>query len=548
MGTPEPALDIHNVRFTTDLYAPHSSGEHFHHSIDKIHMEREKKSFGDGDIDDGKELATIHLTSDDRSGKGFTTTIDEYSYTDYKMSWMEWFNWQLQSLSDYQMQFEDHRPGLFRQVREIFALSDATYVESFRSTAKEKLSEGGSGAFLFYSSDEKHIVKSISLSERDFLLQSFLSDYIAFMRTNPSSFLPHLYGCHTVRMYGTTISLLAMSNVFGGKSMQPHLCYDIKGSWVNRHGKTIQPGTKVICAYCNRSFTFKLNANRLHDMCTIALGPCIPRRTLKDNDLQQPIRVDHDARQTILRQLRLDCDFLVLHGVTDYSLLIGITNGEYTVNQKSQPQQGGTGDAEASSRFSPKKRHKSVSLQGHAVVANSPQRGFRKSLSTTSQPWGGSAMKHSNSHGSLSSLSASLKEQRLGRPISSDPQTAGVGGNVSERKVFHASSIVGPVTYYIGIVDILEPWSLQKKFEQNWKVHVEGQDPRGISAMPPREYATRFLEKMSDIIQADRDVHAHGKPKASGTFTPPDFTRKVGQKKKRKVGTSFDAQAGVLPL
>ncbi|RHY09263.1 hypothetical protein DYB25_005869 [Aphanomyces astaci] len=63
-----------------------------------------------------------------------------------------------------------------------------------------------------------------------------------------------------------------------------------------------------------------------------------------------------------------------------------------------------------------------------------------------------------------------------------------------------ASAVVGPDFYTLGIVDLLQTWTWQKRMERWWKVYVLRLDGRGISAAPPAPYAARFQTKMRDIL------------------------------------------------
>jgi 1-phosphatidylinositol-4-phosphate 5-kinase len=49
---------------------------------------------------------------------------------------------------------------LCRQIRSLLGIGAEEYIESFRGTTKERFSEGRSGAFLYFSQDERYIVKT----------------------------------------------------------------------------------------------------------------------------------------------------------------------------------------------------------------------------------------------------------------------------------------------------------------------------------------------------------------------------------------------------
>ena len=53
------------------------------------------------------------------------------------------------------VKFKDYCPHVFARIRDAFGISASSYIQSLRSTAKEKLSEGASGAFMFFTKDGK---------------------------------------------------------------------------------------------------------------------------------------------------------------------------------------------------------------------------------------------------------------------------------------------------------------------------------------------------------------------------------------------------------
>ena len=50
--------------------------------------------------------------------------------------------------------------------------------------------------------------------------------------------------------------------------------------------------------------------------------------------------------------------------------------------------------------------------------------------------------------------------------------------------------------YFVGIIDMLQLYNMQKKLEHMLKTRLRCDDPHGISAVPPPEYALRFQERV----------------------------------------------------
>jgi len=230
------------------------------------------------------------------------------------------------------VKFKDYCPHVFARIRAAFNVTPASYVKSLKSTAKEKLSEGASGAFMFFTKDGKYIVKSTSTEELECLLR-ILVPYAEYLvnNKNKGSFLTRFYGCHSIRMYGRDYSFVVMANIFNTKRVI-NQSYDIKGSWISRHADPIVKGKKCRCRNCNRMFIYSGGKDDLSDIsCTEKVGACEPNVVLKDNDLNEKIRLEAvDAEKTI-EQLVADSELLGSLGIMDYSLIMGVCNTEYEV-------------------------------------------------------------------------------------------------------------------------------------------------------------------------------------------------------------------------
>ncbi len=60
----------------------------------------------------------------------------------------------------------------------------------------------------------------------------------------------------------------------------------------------------------------------------------------------------------------------------------------------------------------------------------------------------------------------------------------------------------GAGAYFIGVVDILQEWTWQKKLEWFWKIWVCRYNSEGVSAIPPAPYAKRFQEHVCAIVSS----------------------------------------------
>lgn len=62
-----------------------------------------------------------------------------------------------------------------------------------------------------------------------------------------------------------------------------------------------------------------------------------------------------------------------------------------------------------------------------------------------------------------------------------------------------AKMIQGPGMFFFGIIDVLQEYNSQKKLERWCKTFVLRKSKRGISAVPCKPYAERFIDKMKNI-------------------------------------------------
>lgn len=132
--------------------------------------------------------------------------------------------------------FTDFSPKRFARIRHLCGITVDDYVHSFTHTTMPRFSEGKSGAFIYFSSDYKYIVKTTTATEFEKLLQ-ILPSYESYLRKmhkkNYNSLLTRYLGAHRIIMYDIPLYFVVMQNMLHGPVDEK---YDLKGSWVNRHG------------------------------------------------------------------------------------------------------------------------------------------------------------------------------------------------------------------------------------------------------------------------------------------------------------------------
>ncbi|CAI5704453.1 hypothetical protein KXD40_001403 [Peronospora effusa] len=409
--------------------------------------------------------------------------------------------------------FDDYSPSCFRDIRHGFGINETLYRKAFLTTCHERLESGGSsGAFMFYTADYSFLVKSVTTSERNVLL-NMLPAYILYMKQNPNSHLTRFYGCHSIEMYGQVFSFVVMGNVIGRTSM--HQFFDIKGSWVNRNAKPIPPGKTVICTYCSNAFPYGTT-----ESCEYSIrGIHLPHIVLKDNDFHRKMRVEAETAEALVRQLESDSNFLREQGIMDYSLMLSVHNTKYVVEHSTMDKkvQSPTKRKVTYPVCHPYSNSLSIATDGVRPaqdprdedldeVESGNRRKFNRSCrysvvnlieESDAIVQADTPLLHANSsvrrYNSVSYGSPEVKSR-----LNDDSKWIGI--RTLEMHGYQASVVVGPDCYTLGVVDMLQTWTWRKRLERFWKTLVLRHDHLGISAAPPKLYAKRFQRKMRDIL------------------------------------------------
>ncbi|GAA6057599.1 hypothetical protein JCM3770_005405 [Rhodotorula araucariae] len=345
----------------------------------------------------------------------------------------------------YDFKFKDYAPWVFRELREYFYLDPSDYLMSL--TSKYILSElgspGKSGSFFYFSRDYRFIIKTIRHAEHKFL-RSILKEYHEHVKRNPHTLLSRFYGLHRVKLpHGRKIHFVIMNNLFP-PHRDIHETYDLKGSAIGR----LYPEER---AASNPHAVLK-DLNWVQRRREFALGP--------------------EKKALFEEQLRRDTELLQRLRIMDYSLLTGIHNGvrgnsEGLREDKLSVFQPAT--VKVSRKPTQVKRDADASALRKAVQQSDPQAlGGRHELP-----------EHDNS------------ERRLFLFYQDEGGMRATGDSNEDLGVI----------YYLGIIDILTPYTCVKRIEHFFKGMKHNKHM--ISAVPPREYGDRFLAFIKSSIRGN---------------------------------------------
>jgi len=195
------------------------------------------------------------------------------------------------------LQFVEQAPEIFQLIRISSGFDDKEYIQCVCQrdfSFIEFSSNSKSGQFLFFTHDARCMVKTVSESEAKALINMLQNGYFEHIDAAEGSLLARIFGLYQVKLpwfnRGKPQHFIVQENVLHSASQSFSVCFDLKGSTVNRRSK---PGEKV-----------------QKDMDWIDGGYSFGMA---------------DAGARLRRQHRRDCYFLAACRVIDYSLLIGIS-------------------------------------------------------------------------------------------------------------------------------------------------------------------------------------------------------------------------------
>ncbi|OLP86761.1 putative oxidoreductase [Symbiodinium microadriaticum] len=208
--------------------------------------------------------------------------------------------------------FIDYAPMVFQRIRASFGIHSDDYLRSVGpeqllgnmvlgnlSSLSELSSEGKSGAFFYYTSDGKYMMKTVTHKEQ-MLLKKMLKKYYDHITQNQGTLLVRFLGLHCLSVHknrkGSAVQkvyFVVMGNMFN-TPFEIHRRYDLKGSWVGRVTKEEDKDPSV---------------------------------ALKDVDFtkaNESILVGAERKAKLVAQIEKDSIFLRDNNIIDYSLLLGV--------------------------------------------------------------------------------------------------------------------------------------------------------------------------------------------------------------------------------
>jgi 1-phosphatidylinositol-4-phosphate 5-kinase len=207
-----------------------------------------------------------------------------------------------------------------------------------------------------------------------------------------------------------------------------------------------------------------------------------PNLILKDNDIKYKIRLSLENTINLLRQIRLDAEFMYSLGIMDYSLLVGVHNTEYEVKEDGDaitPRLTKVVSKLDGPRGTLLRRESAAQILQH-VHSSSPlvlKEKDRSVPASSTHPSVDSEEKTSSNSGSAVTFENKKQEIEFSKvkpvdinrnpAVSESSETIEVStANEPELALaqkLEVYKVVGPDAYFIGIIDFQQKWDFSKK-------------------------------------------------------------------------------------
>ncbi|KAJ1405392.1 Phosphatidylinositol-4-phosphate 5-kinase, core [Sesbania bispinosa] len=359
-----------------------------------------------------------------------------------------------------------------RNLREMFKLDAAEYMMSICGDCglRDISSPGKSGSIFFLSQDDKFVIKTLKKYELKVLL-NMLPKYYHHVGNYENTLITKFFGLHRITLRGgKKVRFVVMGNMFCTE-LHIHRRYDLKGSSQGR---------------CTDKD--KINSNT----------------TLKDLDLKYEFHMDKKLRESLFKQLSLDCEFLESQHIIDYSLLLGL-HFRAPENLKALAEPPGSMQHQDSLpsvdvvlyvlKRCTQTREQLIIPKGLLLVAHEPS--FH---STAPGPHirGNTLRAYSIGDKEVDLLLPGTARLRVQLGVNMPAQAT---SKLQEDKVEELEVElfeVYDVVLYMGIIDILQEYNVKKKIEHAYK--SLRYDPLSISVIEPKMYAERFINFMDKKV------------------------------------------------
>ncbi|XP_033246672.1 phosphatidylinositol 4-phosphate 5-kinase type-1 alpha-like [Drosophila miranda] len=382
--------------------------------------------------------------------------------------------------------FKVYAPIAFRYFRDLFGIAPDDFLMSMCASPLVELSNpGASGSIFYLTDDDEFIIKTVQKKECEFL-QKLLPGYYMNLSQNPRTLLPKFFGLYCFHYNSKNVRLVAMNNLLPS-DIKMHCKYDLKGS------------------------SFRRKASKAERQ---KASP-----TFKDLDFAEHhpngIFLETDKYNALMRTIQRDCMVLESFQIMDYSLLVGIHNLDIAAKEKREERIRNARAKLQRKESAAQTASSNVHLDDDAPEADQNQ--LHAVASYASIP---------GTSGAALNRTRSMNRQRLvAHSTAMESITADMDVTLEEDEDVPAGGIPARsenderLILYIGIIDILQSYRLEKKLEHTFKSILYNGDT--VSVCRPSFYAKRFQDAMAKQVFKKTPTfplkHSPSKRKTSAT-------------------------------
>jgi 1-phosphatidylinositol-4-phosphate 5-kinase len=360
---------------------------------------------------------------------------------------------------------------LCENVRRVFGVSEEEIAQSVALGLSGGVSKGKSGSFIFFTLDNKYVLKSVNHRESELLEKKLMLEYSKYMVEFPHSFIPRFYGFYKFSTGGHVYRVILMNNVLQ-TNMSITERYDLKGSTVGRAAskkEKLKYGKDTIM----KDLDFNLN--------------------------NRALKFSRQTKIALILQFENDIRFLKSMGVMDYSLFIGIHF--YGDDWKLPP---ALCDVENSNEDSESGQPTNAAdvIEDLPHYKNLPQENQKLTM-LRSKTEIFQDFKARIKEQAMQSVDQESKAEIARRP-SNQLRKSKFSNSIfkSEEGGIRARKPAGETLeehYFMGIIDILQTYDVTKVLETGVKSIKHNKDK--LSSVDPNQYGDRFLHYIKSIVQ-----------------------------------------------
>lgn len=324
------------------------------------------------------------------------------------------------------------------------------------------------------------MIKTISDGEYSFMGSILKKMWKQMVRDD--TLLSRYFGVYTLLYRGADIKIVVMENVsYMFPRLPIHRKYDLKGSWVSRS-----------MMKSNEAPKFPTETDK---------------RTLKDMDMCYSVALSSKTRKDLIQAIKKDIDFLADAGIMDYSLFLSFHIIDSHHSLSSELLDMDDVSATADEHYSGAKASRGIFREykgGVAVQLNycEPFEFLRRPDGRVVQAKAKRSSRSSRSSASKDGVAMANLDESMDYGVLAKVDSASTGN--PRLKNFVQIQVLGrtlEAIMYVGIIDFLQQWNVQKRIERNWKVYIGRVDPDGVSAMDTENYKARFRYMIENLFK-----------------------------------------------